>query len=182
MYVYLSPHEYQDYLVIRAAGLPGGQSLAPYMTQRMRETLRKIQNVPEELIWTDSNGMLRQEDTWRTASIRRLPRHQPELEAANHGEGKGQTTLMRTTVRTRLGDVMGPQQYMGHDRSFYATGKKGEPILSASSIYAGMGEVMRTAGPKDMERNVRDGSIGVQPFPWNQKAQLPKVSRPTPGQ
>jgi hypothetical protein len=181
MYVYLSPHEYQDYLVIRAAALPGGQSLTPYMTQRMRETLKKIEGVDDRLIWTDSNGMLRQEQTWRAGSIRHLPRHQPELEAANHGEGKGQTTLVRSRVRTRLGDVMGPPQYMGHERSFFATGKKGEPILSTSSMYAGMTESMRTAEPKDMERNVRD-SIGVQPFPWSQKAQYPKMSRPTRGQ
>lgn len=180
--VYLTPHEYHDYLVIRASALPGGQSLEPYMTQRMRETLKKIANVPENLIWTDSGGMLRTEQTWRAASIRHLPRHQPELEAANHGEGKGQTTLVRTAVRTRLGDVMAPEKYAGHDRSFYATGRKGEPILSTTSIYAGEKESMRYAEPKDMERPVLNGAVGVRPYPWSEKATYPKMSRPTRGQ
>ena len=180
--VYLTPHEYQDYLVIRAASLPGGQSLEPYLTQRMRETLKKVDGVEEFLIWTDSGGMLRREETWKVGSIRHLPRHQPELEAANHGGGKGQTTLVRSQVRTRLGDVLAPEGYVGAQRSFYATGKKGEPILSTTSIYAGMQESMRMAEPKDMERNVRDGSIGVQPYPWSSKTKYPKMSRPTRGQ
>lgn len=187
MSVYLTPHEYHDYLVIRAATLPGGQSLAPYMTQRMSETLKKIQGVQEHLIWTDTQGMLRREDTWKVGSIRHLPRHQPELEAANHGGGKGQTTLVRTRVRTRLGDVMAPEQYRGQDRSFFATGKKGEPILSTTSIYAGTKESMRYAEPKDMERPVLNGAIGVRPFPYkdstfNDSMKFPKMSRPTRGQ
>ena len=180
--LYLTPQEFNDYMVIRAAALPGGQNLAPYMTQRMAETLKKIQDVPESRIWTDVAGTMRREDTWRADSIRSLPRHQPELEAANHGGGRGQTAVVPSKVRTRLGDVMAPEQYNGAQRSFYAAGKKGEPIISAGSIYAGMKESMRMAEPKDMERPIQDGSIGVRPFPWSEKAKYPKMSRPTRGQ
>lgn len=177
--VYLTPHEFNDYMVARAAALPGGQSLGPYMTQRMRETLKKIESVPEHLIWTDTNGTMRVEDTWRAASIRRLPRHQPELEAANHGEGKGQTALMPSKVSTRLGDVMAPERYRGQDRAYHALGQRGVANLSTNSIYAGMKESMRMAGPKDMDRSVRDGSIGVHTLPYKKSMKFPMMSRPT---
>jgi hypothetical protein len=151
------------------------------MTQRMRETLKKIEFVHDELVWTDDMGTLRREDTWRAASIRHLPRHQPELEAANHAGGHGQTALMPSKVRTRLGDVMAPEQYEGAQRSFHAMGQLGRGIASTESMYAGMNEVMRPMEQKDMERNVRDGSIGVHPFPRNYKMKFPIESRLSPG-
>ena len=177
--VYLTPLEFNDFMVARAAALPGGQSLGPYMTQRMRETLKKTEFVPEHLVWTDANGTMRREDTWRTASIRSLPRHQPELEAANHGEGKGQTALIRTKVRTRLGDIMAPEKYRGQDRAYFALGQRGVANPSSNSIYAGIKEAMRPMEQKDRERNVRDGSTGVHTFPYKESMKFPMMSRPT---
>lgn len=102
-YVYLNQYEYNDYLRIKNAALPGLQT---DLTQQMKQVMKKIEGVDDRLIWTDSMGALAQEQTWRAESIRGLPRHQPELPEAADTAGKNQTTLVKTSVKTRLGDVL----------------------------------------------------------------------------
>jgi len=101
-YVYLNQYEYNDYLRIKNLSLPGG---AAEMTQQMRQVYKKIEGIDERFIWTDSMGALAREQTWRAESIRGLPRHQPELPEAADTAGKNQSALVKTSVKTRLGDV-----------------------------------------------------------------------------
>lgn len=167
--VYLNKHEYANFLRLKNGMLPGAR-IEP--TQAMREVAKKLENVDERLIWTDTDGMLKNEQTWRASAIRRLPTHAPGLAVA---EGQQNDVLIRTHVRTRLGDVLAAERPVGHVIELPYGSRGDAPPLAAISIHAGASEIFKP----DNSTYTTSSAKKVQPQPPPHDYYVPVFSRPT---
>ena len=167
--VYLNKHEFADYIRLKNSNLPGAQV---EFTQSMKQVARKLENVDERLIWTDTDGALAHEQTWRADSIRQLPNHIARLAVA---EGQQNDVLAKTRVRTRLGDVISAERPMDYAIEMPFGYTVGAPPLAAISIYSGASELLKPDNSTYMPSSAKK----VQPTPPPYEYPVPRVSRPS---